>query len=162
MSILSNIEPFRSKIEAKKLLLCPPKKREKRHMLCYVNYTKTSLQRCLFENILAIHITCTNTYYERNTDSCYTVIIIKNNQNCQKYQNSCCVIGLSVFVFWVLMILHHSDCLDCLDYYIAEIAAFHFVYPADAYFIYHIGEEMQNLQDLCHHLQFLQLKTLHR
>ena len=80
MSILSNIEPFRSKIEAKKLLLCPPKKREKRHMLCYV----TSLQRCLFENILAIYITCTNTYYKSNTDFCYTVIIIKNNQNCQK------------------------------------------------------------------------------
>ena len=60
------------------------------------------------------------------------------------------------------MILQHSDCLDCLGYYIAEIAAFHFVYPADAYFIYHIGDEMQNLQDLCHHLQFLQLKTLNR
>ena len=84
-------------------------------MVSSLNYTKTSFQRCLFENILGIYITCTNTYYKHNTNFCYTVIIIKNKQN---YQNSCCVIGSSVSVSWVLMILHCSDCLDCLFYYI--------------------------------------------
>ena len=79
-----------------------------------MNYTKTGFQRCLFENIVPIYITYMNTYYQHNTNFCYTVIIIKNNQ---KYPNPSCVIGSSVSVCRVLMILQHSNCLDCLDYY---------------------------------------------
>ena len=64
-------------------------------MLSYIDYTKTSFQRCLFGNILVIYITFTDTYYKHNTDFCYTVIFIKNSQ---KDQNLCCVIGSSVSV----------------------------------------------------------------
>ena len=78
-------------------------------MLSSRNYTKASFQRCLFESILAIYITCTNKCYKHNTNFSYTVIIIKNNQ---KYQNSCCIVGSSASVSWVFMILQHSDCLD--------------------------------------------------
>ena len=128
-------------------------------------YTKTSFQRCLFEDILAIYITSMSTYYKYNTNFCYTVIIIKNNQ---KYQNSCCVIGSRVSVSSVLMILQYSDCLDCLDYYIVVLQkSQHSTGSTCRYILYlllisHIGREMENLQDLCHHLQFFELKTLYR
>ena len=44
-----------------------------------MNYTETSFQRYLFENILAIYITCMNTYYKHNTSVCYTVKFMENN-----------------------------------------------------------------------------------
>ena len=132
-------------------------------MVFSMNYTKTSFQRCLFGNILAIYITCTNTYYKHNTIFYYTVMIIKNNQ---KYQNSCGVSGSSVSISWVLMILQYSD---CLDYYIVVCIQRNRSIPLRSSFrnilyfqhIYHTSREMENLQDLCHYLQFLELRTLH-
>ena len=137
MSIIFQKRALSAQNRVQKVLIMSPQKRQKRHMLSSKSYTQTSFQRCLFENILAIYIKCTKTYYKHNTNFCCTVIIIKNNL---KYQNSCYVIGSSESVSWVLMILQHSHCLDCLDYYIVffaftEIASFHFVYPADAYCI---------------------------
>ena len=134
MSILSKKRAFSAQNSVQKALNMSPKNDKKRHMLSSMNYTKTSFQRFLFENIHAIYITCTNTYYKHNTNFCYTVIVIKNNQ---QYQHSCCFIGSSVSVSWVLMILQHSDCLDCLGYYIVCIYSNRSIplYPADAYCI---------------------------
>ena len=56
-----------------------PQKWEKTNVLSSMNYTETSFQRYLFENILAIYITCVNTYYKHNTSVCYTVKFIENN-----------------------------------------------------------------------------------
>ena len=103
-------------------IMSPPqkKKTKEKHMLFSMNCTKTSFQKWLFESRLAIYITCMNTCYKHNTNFCYTVIIIKNNQ---KYQNSCCIIDDST-AFWLFGLFH------CY-LHLQKFTASHFVYPAD-------------------------------